>query len=310
LACKTTDRLKPERRIHDSVLAGRPVSITASTAIIVLMLVLPAMGAVDQEEKVYKDRTEDVIRTSEKRDLSRMIDLEEVEGEKSDILQVNQIDIRSFTIRSNDTYISFILETVGDISNQKGISYMIAGYASEDPRSTDPFDFRLVYSSGNATHFILQEGDLVPGSNVSSYGINGTRLTMTMNRGRFVLSDREDPFVITGICILDPGPGEDLHIDYIVTVKQDEGKKPIIDETTLIMLEFIILGFAFVTVIIVWNVYMKRKGEETEGGICPRCESRLDPNLDFCPSCGIFIRGPKAKSRKLKPGIAPLPDEE
>ncbi len=284
--------------------------LTAGAAIILLLLIMPATSAIDQEERLFKDRTEDVVRTSEKRDLSRMIDLEEVEGEDSEILQMNQIDIRSLSIRGNDTYISFVIETVGDISNQKGISYMIAGYGVKDPRSTYPFDFRLVYSSGNATHFKLEEGKLVPGSNISSFNVNGSKLTFTMNRGKFILSDREDPYVVAAITVLDPGPGEELHIDYVISKKENGGKDPLIDETTLIMLEFIILGFAFVTVIIVWNVYMKRKGEENQGGICPRCESRLDQNLDFCPSCGMFIRGPNAKSKKIKPGIVPPPEEE
>lgn len=305
-----TDRLKPERRIHETVRSKRTCLVTLLWVVIPILLIMPAFGDIDQEERVFKDDTEDVLRTSEKRDLSRMIDLEEVDGEESDILQVNQIDIRTFTMRSNDTYVSFVIETVGEISNQKGISYMVAGYASEGPRSTDPFDFRLVYASGNATHSVLEDGDLVPGPNVSSYEINGTRLTITMNRGRFILSDREDPYVIAAISILDPGTGEDLHIDHVLTNKKKDNDEPFIDETTLIMLEFIILGFAFVTVIIVWNVYMKKKGEEAEGGICPRCESRLDPNLDFCPSCGTFIRGPKAKSRKLTPNLAPLPEDE
>jgi hypothetical protein len=305
-----TDRLKPERRIHDSVQAHRS-SVNICLVIAALSLILISVhGAVDQEERVYKDKSEDVIRTSEKRDLSRMIDLEEIEGDKSEILQVNQIDIRKLTIRGNDTYVSFSMETLGEISDQKGISYIFSGYATDDPRSTDPFDFKLVYSSGNASHLILQDGNLIPGPNVSSFEINGTRLTITMNRGRFILSDREDPFTVAAITLLDPGPGEDQHMDHALSNKKDDGSKPFIDETTLIMLEFIILGFAFITVIIVWNVYMKRKGEENQGGICPRCESKLDPNLDFCPSCGTFIRGPKARSKKQRPGLVAPPEEE
>ena len=78
----------------------------------------------------------------------------------------------------------------------------------------------------------------------------------------------------------------------------------------MIFIQFLVLGIAFAAVLIIWNIYNKKKEEEDQGGICPRCEARLDVSLDFCPSCGTFIRGPNARSKKVKPELAPLPELE
>lgn len=266
---------------------------------------------IDRQERTYKDKTDDVTSTVNKRDLSRLVDLEDLEGDTSkDFKQRGQVDIQSLVIRQDDTFVTFVLNMKGDIGPEEQFIYQIAGYATDEPRSTDPYDFKIVFNRDNATYFELKDGLLRENGTVSSVEVNGTSLSIMMNRGNFILSHRSDPFLIAGIVSLDEGDGRDMHIDYVLTSQSEDDDEPFIDETTLIIIEFGILGFALIAVIIVWNVYMKRKGEEDQGGICPKCESRLDASLDFCPSCGTFIRGPNARPMKKREVPPPFPELE
>jgi hypothetical protein len=262
---------------------------------------------VDREEKVFKDVKDDWISTDTKRDLTRMVDLKELKGERTEnLLQERQVDLVSLTIREDDTFMWFVVETVGDIGTHEQFAYHVSGYVSEDFLDTDPFDFRLIFSNGTTIYYELSDGKFKESSPVSSTDVKGSILTVQVNKGNFIIKERDTPYTITAISTLDEGTGEKLHIDYVVTKEEKKKDEPPIDDTTLIILQFVILGFAFVAVIIIWKVYLQKKGDEDQGGICPKCESRLDANLDFCPSCGTFIRGPKARS--MKPGVIPRRD--
>jgi len=275
----------------------------------VFCMIFQAAAVSDNVTHTYKDGTGDVISTVMKRDMTRMVDLFEVEGEVDmDFKQSNQIDIVSFSVRGNDSLISFTIETRGDIGKQEEFTYRIAGYADRNAKETQPYDFMIDVKHHNATYYELRDGRFKAAYNVSSLNISGESLTVTMNTGTFILKSPEDPYILVSIAMLDEGEGGKLFMDHATSSEASDSRSRI-DDTTLILLEFVILGFAFITVIIVWNVYMKRKGEENEGGICPRCESRLDPNLDFCPSCGTFVRGPGAKDLRKKPELAPLPED-
>jgi len=69
------------------------------------------------------------------------------------------------------------------------------------------------------------------------------------------------------------------------------------------VIQIVFIGLLVVTMFILWNFWARKKGVEQEGGVCPKCEARLDQNLDFCPHCGSFIRGPEADKENPKPRI-------
>ena len=285
--------------------------ILAVTMILFGSFVLADDDSDGMDIKIFNDDQDDGITTTVKRDLTRLVDLKDIKGEKIENLQQeSQVDIDSLTIKQDDTFTWFIIQTHGDISNHEQFSYHIAGYVSEDPKETDPYDFRIIYENRTAVYYELVEGTFMASGPVSNVEIDGKMLTIQVNKGNFILSNREDPYLIAAIVVLDEGIGKDLHIDYVLTSASGNGKGDTIDETTLIMIQFGILGFAFIAVIVIWKLYLQKKGDEDQGGICPRCEARLDSNLDFCPSCGTFIRGPKAKLTPKKPDLAPILDEE
>jgi hypothetical protein len=263
-------------------------------------------------EKVHKDKNGDVIWSKDRRDLTRMVDLKDIDGEDSEINEKENVDIRKFTIRENSTFITFKIETRENIGTQEQFFYVIAGYSSDDHRSTDPYDFRLIFNQNNVTYLVLEEGEFVEGHPVSAYGVEKEILTIEVNKGNFNLQDGTIPSSFAVFAYLDVKVEQfdGHHIDFLITDDDDDKDDPLLDENSIVLIQFLILGLAFAVVLIVWNIYNKRKEEEDQGGICPRCEARLDVSLDFCPSCGTFIRGPKARSKKVKPELAPLPDME
>ncbi len=291
-----------------------PFTLSILLAVIIALFGSSVLAEEDSngtDIKIFNDDQDDGITTTVKRDLTRLVDLKDLKGEKIENLQQeSQVDIDSLTIEQDDTFTWFTIQTYGDISDHEQFSYHIAGYISEDQKETDPYDFRIIYENRTAVYYELVEGTFVVSKPVSNVEIDGKKLTIQMNKGNFILSGREDPYLIAAIVVLDEGIGEDLHIDHVLTSSDDNGKGDPIDETTLIMIQFGILGFAFIAVIVIWKLYLQKKGDEDQGGICPRCEARLDSSLDFCPSCGTFIRGPKAKSIQKKPDLAPILDEE
>jgi len=48
---------------------------------------------------------------------------------------------------------------------------------------------------------------------------------------------------------------------------------------------------------------------DQSGGVCPKCESKLDPKLEFCPSCGSYVKGPISDDGGVKPRIIEAPEE-
>lgn len=263
-------------------------------------------------EKVYKDRSGDVIWSESKRDLTRLVDLKDIEGETSEIDEKENVDILKFTIRENSTFITFIIETEENIGTQEQFYYVIAGYADEKPKDTEPYDIRLVFNQNNVTYYVLEDGEYNEGHPVSEFSVEKETLVIEVNKGNFAVKDGNLPasYAVFAYLDVDIEQFEGYHIDHYITSEEDEDDGSGLDDNTIIIIQFVVLGVLFFSVLIIWNIYNKKKEEENKGGICPKCEARLDVSLDFCPSCGTFIRGPKARSKKIKPELAPVPEME
>ena len=285
---------------------------TAISALTVLLLLTLASAQMTTSESVYKDKTGDVKWSKEKRDLTRLVDLKDIEGEPSEIDEKENVDLVKFTVKENSTFITFMIETKENIGTQDQFYYVIAGYSDDEAKNTEPYDFRLIFNQNNVSYLVFEGGSYVEGHPVSSFNVDKEILTIEVNKGNFVLNDGKVPssFAVFAYLDVEIEQFEGFHIDYIITSEDDDDDKPFLDDNTIILIQFLVLGIAFAVMIVVWNVYNKKKEEENQGGICPRCEARLDVSLDFCPSCGTFIRGPNAKSKKIKPEMAPLPDPE
>jgi hypothetical protein len=260
--------------------------------------------------KRYKDREEDVISDEAKRALDRFVDIEELEGEKdNDFDERKYMDIISLSIIENDTYISFSLLTFGGIRVQKEYTYTVAGYARKDFRSTEPFDFILSFSAGNATYMRWSDGSFRTEDNISSVEVQGNALNLTMNRGRFVVASRTTPLFATAIAVLETGAGKARRIDHVETRKLEDGGSKRLDDTTIIMIQLAVFGFIFLAIMVLWNVWARKKGMDQSGGVCPKCESKLDSKLEFCPSCGSYVKGPISDGAGVKPRIVELPKD-
>jgi len=268
------------------------------------LLVIPgSIVAVDRISTVYEDREEDVVMDSKKGPLDRLMDLENIEGEKAnDIMEAPNIDITSLTMIEDNTYVSFIITVDQKIQIDRNYTYLVCGYTREDPEEYETFDFIISYSGGETSYRIWGEGDYIEGANVSIIKIEGATINLTMNRNHFILNVN-DPYLVCAIVILQTGEGKDRFIDYVITNDENSNGNAGLDQTTLVVIQMVFIGILVVSMLLLWNFWARKKGTEIEGGVCPKCEARLDKNLDFCPHCGSFIRGPQADRENPKPRI-------
>jgi hypothetical protein len=273
-------------------------------ALLLITIIAPlAMGeVVTREVKTFSDKENDVLADQKKGPLNRLMDLRNLDGDKAEIAEKINIDIRSLTIIEIGNYASYILAVEGKILIDSNYTYYVCGYSRTDPEEAETFDFIISYSGGEASYETWQEGKYVRGANVSLIKIEGATLNLTMHRENFILGARTDPFLICGIVVMSTGEGQDRYIDYITTKKKDDS--PAIDNDTWMIIQVGFIGFLVITLLILWNFWAKKKADiEQEGGVCPKCEAKLDKNLDFCPHCGSFIRGPQADKENPKPRI-------
>jgi hypothetical protein len=287
------------------------------TTILILTMIVsyshfmqPGLGAT--ERTVINDDQDDVLSDLKKGPLTRLIDLGSLEGEEAeDFTEGPSVDISSLTIIQNDTYVSFILTVFGELKTDENYTYLICGYRSEEPNKEDTFDFILEYNSGTSTYKVWEEGDYVEKGNASLYEVTQSSLNITMNRSKFVLGSSEDPYTLCALTILYTGEGKQRYIDIVTTFDLDDDSSNGFDDTTWMIAQVVFIGFMIIGFTVLWNLWSKKKGMEETGGVCPKCEARLDQGLDFCPHCGTFIRGPEADKANPKPRIvSPLVEDE
>ena len=288
--------------------------ITAILMVSIMASILPdasGQGGEARLSTVYQDREKDVLADSKKGPLDRLMDLRSLDGKKADeFVERPNVDIGSLTIIEDMSYFSCILTVEGRIQNDANYTYLVCGYTRSDPEETETFDFILSYSGGETSYMIWEEGDYVKGSNVSLIKLEGATLNLSMNRNHFILGTSSEEYLICGIVVMYPGEGRDRYIDYVLTTGNG-GDSNTIDADTLMIIQIVFIGLLVITMFILWNFWAKKKGIEQEGGVCPKCEARLDQNLDFCPHCGTVVRGPEADRENPKPRIvSPLDIEK
>ena len=253
-------------------------------------------GDVDEPSE-YSDPDEDVLLADDREPPYTLDDLVSIGENLGNQDEARSIDIISLTVESNKTYITFSLQTVGKIVSDEDIVYSVAGYIGEDPLSSDRFDFLLSFTEGNGSYFEFREGKLQYVGPLSREPlIDSNRLSMTMNQNAFITSGGDDPIILYAYTLMYP-PDLDSRSFYIDTLRSDsDGDDGVngLDDMTIIMIQVGFFVFMFITIIVIYNYWLKKKGVMDQSGVCPRCEAKLDPSLDFCPSCGSFIRGPEA----------------
>lgn len=290
-------------------MAGRNEVLTL-TLLVIAVLLSPPVLAQERVSKVYQDRENDVLADSKKGPLDRLMDLRNLEGNKVDEFEERpNVDIDSLTVIQDNTYFSSIITVEGKVQNDRNYTYFICGYTRNDPEETETFDFIMYYSGGETSYTVWKEGSYQEGANISLIKIEGATLNLTMNRNNFILGTMSEEYLLCAIVVMYPGEGQDRYIDYVMTVGGEDGEG-FLDPNILMILQIVFIGLLVMTMFIIWNIWAKRKGVEEQGGVCPKCEARLDQNLDFCPHCGTFIRGPEADKENPKPRIVSPLDRE
>ncbi len=251
-----------------------------------------------------EDKADDVVSDGDKTPLEALSTVKELKGGSvPDSTEKRAVDILSIRVLENNSYISYIITVDGEIRSRSEFTYMICGYEGTSANDTDMFHFILSFSDGNGSYLMKSQGDYIKISNLSQVSISSNEINMTMHRGRFILDSRDDSSVICAIAVMDPGEGKERLIDHLIGEGEEDEEDWFekLDDLTIVMIQigFFIMLSAFI--LIAYGYWMKKKGAEMEGGVCPKCEARLDMNLDFCPSCGTFIRGTKAD------GVGPSP---
>jgi len=283
---------------------------TTAVLLLYLLFLLPGdlVSGAEPEPKVYEDGKDDVYLDNEKEPIESVSALDDLEKKKApDTAERTTLDILSLTVTGDDTHVRFLLEMDGYVEARPEYTYVIAGYAKKDPKRTDKFDFLLRFHNGTTSHLVWGAGMFEIAENVSNVTIDGSILNITIHRSKFSLVDRADPYALTAFVYLEGGEDGDRIIDYLLTTEKKDESNGLFDPDMVLILQISFLFLLFATLLIIYNIWSKKKGEEFSGGVCPKCESRLDPNLDFCPSCGIVIRGPDAEP---EPGKVQLPPEE
>jgi hypothetical protein len=276
-----------------------------SAVILVLMIILltaPSVIAQDiRMSNVYNDKEEDVLADSKKGPLDRLMDLKNLD-DKADVFQErNNVDISSLTIISDGTHFYFIITVEGEVRSDSNYTYFVCGYTRNDPKESETFDFIISHSGGETSYVTWVEGKYVQGANISSIKFEGATLNLTIHRDHFILGSSTEPYLVCAVIVMYPGEGQDRYIDYVTTVGEEKGSE--FDSSTWMIIQVVFIGILVITMLILWNFWAKKREVEQEGGVCPKCEARLDKNLDFCPHCGTFIRGPEADKENPKPRI-------
>ena len=281
-----------------------PSSLLLIWLTISLLVSVPAVAIKGTTVVEMKDRVDDVLSDGDKAPLEALSTVKELKGGSvPDSTEKRAVDILSLRILENNSYISYIITVDGEIRSRPEFTYMICGYEGTSANDTDMFHFILSFSDGNGSYYQKSEGKYKKVSNLSSVSISSREINLTMHRGLFILDSRDESSVICAIAVMDPGEGKERLIDHLIEEEEEEENWWFqdMDDLTIVMIQigFFIMFSTFI--LIGYGYWMKKKGTEMEGGVCPKCESRLDANLDFCPSCGIYIRGTKAD------GIGPSP---
>ncbi len=275
----------------------------------VLCVPLHALGA-DFENGIssYEDRTEDVVVDDGGVPLETLSDLNAIDGRKApESKERLSVDIKALTIMENDTYVSYILETVGPIYARSEYHYVIAGYVGPKVIDTDPFAFMIVVNNKTARYMVWQQGDFSEGTNVSILDIRSNVLNITMHRRSFILSDRDTTHLIVAMAYLDQGGSAQRISDHLVAREDEDDGGFRFTDAQILGLQIGFIALIFIALFVIYSVWSRKKGQAFAGGVCPKCESRLDPNLNFCPSCGTIIRGPGAETAKEKNGPSEIP---
>ena len=276
-----------------------------ATLLILFLFTIPGayQAASEPEPVIFEDDKDDVYLDNEKLPIESVSALDDLEKKKApESAERTALDIISLTVAGDDTHVRFLLEMDGYVESRPEYTYVIAGYAKQDPKRTDKFDFMLRFRNGTTSHLVWGSGMFEVAENVSNVSIDRSILNITVHRSKFSLGDREDPYSLTAFVYLDTGEGGDRIIDYLLTTEKKDGGGSLFDGDMVLIFQISFFFLLFASLLIIYNIWSKRKGEEFSGGVCPKCESRLDSNLDFCPSCGTIIRGPDAEgeSKKLK----------
>ena len=275
--------------------------------IIALIVSGPALAIRGTTMVEMEDGLDDVLSDGDKYPLEALSTVKELRGGSvPDSTEKRAVDILSLRILENDSYISYVITVDGEIRSRPEFTYMICGYEGTSTNDTDTFHFILSFSNGNGSYLQRSEGMYKKVSNLSSVSISSREINLTMHRGLFILDSRDESSIICAIAVMDPGEGKERLIDHLIEEEEEEDKWWFqnLDDLTIVMIQigFFIIFSTFI--LIGYGYWMKKKGTEMEGGVCPKCESRLDANLDFCPSCGTYIRGTKADD--IGPSPSPI----
>jgi hypothetical protein len=284
-------------------------TISSLAMALVLFVPLHALGAnFENGISSFKDGTEDVVVDDGGSPLETLSDLNALSGRKApDSKERLSVDIKSLTIMENDTYVSYILETVGPIYARSEYHYVIAGYVGPKVIDTDPFGFMIIVNNKTARYLVWQQGDFSEGANVSILDIRSNVLNITMHRRSFVLSDRDTPHLIVAMAYLDQGGSAQRISDHLVARGEEGDGGFQLTDAQILGLQIGFIALIFVALFVIYGIWSRKKGQAFAGGVCPKCESRLDANLNFCPSCGTIIRGPGAEKAQEKNGPAEKP---
>jgi hypothetical protein len=289
------------------------VSMTLTLAFLISVPALVPGASFENMRSSFKDRTGDVVVDDGLSPLETLSDLNALPDRKApESKERLSVDIVELKVLENETYVSYIIETVGPIYARSEYHYIIAGYARKVVTDTDPFDFMIIVNNRTARYLVWQQGDFSVGSNVSMVDIHASTLNVTMHRSHFLLSDRDMPHLIVAIAFLDGGlSAQRISDNLIAREEKDKGGIHLTDMQILgLQIGFIV--FIFIALFVIYGIWTRKKGQAFSGGVCPKCESRLDPNLNFCPSCGTMIRGPGADAspEAPKPAKGPPRSEE
>ena len=284
-----------------------PSSLLLIWLTIALLVSGPALALKGTTVVEMEDKVDDVLSDGDKAPLEALSTVKELRGGSvPDSTEKRAVDILSLRILENNSYISYIITVDGEIRSRPEFTYMICGYEGTSANDTDTFHFILSFSDGNSSYLQRSEGMYKKVSNLSSVSISSREINLTMHRGLFILDTRDESSIICAIAVMDPGEGKERLIDHLIEEeeKNDNWWFQDMDDLTIVMIQigFFIMFSTFI--LIGYGYWMRKKGTEMEGGVCPKCEARLDANLDFCPSCGTYIRGTKADD--IGPSPSPI----
>ena len=262
----------------------------------VSLMASPASSQFETSTRTFKDDKGDVLTDAGLEPLETLSDLKALPDRKApESKERLSVDIVSLRILENETYVSYVMEMEGPVYYREEYTYAIAGYARSEERETDPFDFMLVATNGTARYLLWDQGDFRVAGNVTRIDIDGNILNITMHRSRFILRQRSDPHLIVAIAQMLPVGGSERLVDHMIAEKGKDDGGFSLGSSEILALQIMFIVIMFVVLFIIYGIWSRRKGEVVTGGVCPRCESRLDPSINFCPSCGTVIRGPEAE---------------